>query len=242
MTTIYEAGDHLLIRAGYADPIRHRHMAAQIILSMDGAIRAEVGDQTFLCHGIVIPSGVSHQISTGNSPVLVFLYDSTTAVSAQIHALRSIPEDVCSEIITLYHALSGNCLNYRQFHREFLRRIGIGDTPCRTADSRILDAISYINDRLPEPVTCREAADAVCLSESRFSHLFRQETGMTFASYLIYQRLMYVYAQRFLGKSLTEAAIEAGFSGSSHFADVNRRVFGLTASQITRDWEFRKII
>ena len=62
---------------------------------------------------------------------------------------------------------------------------------------------------------------------------------MTFASYLIYQRILYVYAQRFRGKSLTESAYEAGFSSSSHFSDVNRRVFGLAANDLTRDWMFK---
>lgn len=242
MTIIYEAGNHLLIQAGYSDPIRHHHMAAQIILSMGGEIKAAVGNQTFLCYGVVIPSGVSHQIDTGNSSALVFLYDNTTGVSAQIPDVRSIPEDMCKEIIALYNVFRGNSIDYSRFQQEFLERIGITDAPCRATDPRILDAMRYIGSRLPEPVTCREAAEAVCLSESRFSHLFRQETGMTFVSYLIYQRLMYVYAQRYQGKSLTEAAIEAGFSGSSHFADVNRRVFGLPASQITRNWEFRKVI
>ena len=64
---------------------------------------------------------------------------------------------------------------------------------------------------------------------------------MTFAAYLIYQRIMYVYAQMFRGKTITEAALEAGFSSSAHFADVNRRVFGLAATTITHDLIFTKV-
>ena len=43
---------------------------------------------------------------------------------------------------------------------------------------------------------------------------------------------MRVYYEIFHGKSITEAAVEAGFSSSAHFADVNRRVFGIAASHI----------
>ena len=39
----------------------------------------------------------------------------------------------------------------------------------------------------------------------------------------------------------TEAALEAGFSSSAHFADINRRVFGISASTITQDLEFIKV-
>ena len=64
---------------------------------------------------------------------------------------------------------------------------------------------------------------------------------MTFAAYVIYQRIMYVYAQVLQGKTITMAALGAGFSSSAHFADVNRRVFGISASTITHDLEFIKV-
>ena len=71
--------------------------------------------------------------------------------------------------------------------------------------------------------------------------MFKEQVGMTFASYLIYQRVMYVYTKTLQGKTITEAAMEAGFSSSAHFADVNRRVFGLSASTITHDLVFVKV-
>jgi len=81
----------------------------------------------------------------------------------------------------------------------------------------------------------------VFLSESRFSHLFREQAGMTFAAYLIYQRILRVYADVIHGKNVTEAAIEAGFSSSAHFADVNRRVFGTSIRNISKDLKYVKI-
>ena len=43
------------------------------------------------------------------------------------------------------------------------------------------------------------------------------------------------------GKGITEASIDAGFSSSAHFAEVNKRLFGLSASVIRKDLDFRKI-
>ena len=64
---------------------------------------------------------------------------------------------------------------------------------------------------------------------------------MTFSASVIYQRLMGVYTDLFQGKSITDAALDAGFYSASHFADVNRRVFGLSAGRITDEMLFQKI-
>ena len=65
--------------------------------------------------------------------------------------------------------------------------------------------------------------------------------GMTFSAYLIYQRIMKVYAEVIHGKSVTEAALDAGFSSSAHFADVNRRVFGISVRNLSQDLTYTKI-
>ena len=64
---------------------------------------------------------------------------------------------------------------------------------------------------------------------------------MTFSAYLIYQRIIKTYAEIINGKSITEASIEAGFSSSAHFAETNKRLFGLSASDIKKGLDFYKI-
>ena len=64
---------------------------------------------------------------------------------------------------------------------------------------------------------------------------------MTFSAYLIYQRIIKTYTEIMKGKSITEASIEAGFSSSSHFAETNKKLFGLPARTIKKDLDFYKI-
>ena len=52
---------------------------------------------------------------------------------------------------------------------------------------------------------------------------------------------MKTYAEIINGKSITEASIEAGFSSSAHFAEINKKLFGLSASVIKKDLNFNKI-
>ena len=92
-------------------------------------------------------------------------------------------------------------------------------------DERVEAALKYVRSNLREPLTCSDVAKHVFLSEGRFSHLFKEQVGMTFAAYLIYQRVMKTYVEIINGKSITEAAIEAGFSSSTHFAETSKRLF-----------------
>lgn len=243
MTHIFEAHNHILIQSGYADPKKHRHMAAHIIVSMDGEMEIEAGGSEYRSHGIMIPSGVSHTVDTLDSSVLVFLYDCTTDVARQITDIQSIPKDICNLITSMYRVFlqKPTAEGYREFENSFLSQLGISNMVLHEKDERILWAMAYIRSNLSEKITCRDAASASALSQGRFSHLFRQQVGMTFSAYLIYQRTLYVYAEILQGKSITEAALEAGFSGSSHFADVNRRIFGISASSITGNMQFTKI-
>ena len=237
MTKLYEARQHILIRTGYSDPVRHCHMAAHIILSMDGDMTVTAEGEDRVCRGAMIPSGVSHMVDTRGNPALVFLYDCTTETAKSIRHVQSIPPESCRQILAAYAALEhdGTAVRYGAFERFLLSQLGLTGAPCPVNDERITSAMQYIRAMSASPLSCRDAAGVTHLSQSRFSHLFKEQVGMTFSSYLIYQRLMRVYAETLRGRSITEAALEAGFSSSAHFADVNRRVFGIPASTVMQN-------
>ena len=243
MTKIYEASNHLLIVAGYDDPVVHSHTATQIIISMSSELDVEINKERVLCQGLVIPSNMAHQIHTHGSEALVFLYDSTTDVAKQVKDIQVISAIACERIITAYNVFqrSETSYEYKRLNTCLLEHLNVIEEQSDVMDERISEAMQYIRINLPGKLLCQEVADVVCLSQSRFSHLFRAQVGMTFASYVIYQRILYVYKEVLSGKSITEATIEAGFSSSTHFADVHRRVFGLSISNVTRECSFLKI-
>ena len=239
MTKLYRARDHVLICTDYADPAPHRHMAAHIILSLGGPMNVTLPDRTVRCQGILIPSGIAHGIDTNGTSCLVFLYGCTSSVAAQISSVRCLSDKDCIHILWNFRAWNHNSspVGYGHFQENLLARLGLISSPSPLLDGRICSAIQNIRANFAEPMTCRDAARQIFLSESRFSHLFRQQTGMTFRSYLTGQRLLGTYAGILHGLSITEAALAAGFSSSSHFADVNRRVFGISARTVTQNIE-----
>ena len=243
MTKLYEAKDHILLQGAYGNPAEHRHMAVHMIVSLHGMMKVVSNGTEYLCRGVMIPAGTSHVVDTYGEAVLVFLYDCTTDVARQIRCVQTICEESCEKIAQLYASFerAETTDGYRAFEQGVLDQLGLKRAACCVTDERIRSAIACIRSGLAEELSCQSVANAVHLSQSRFSHLFRQQVGMTFASYLIYQRIMSVYAGILRGDSITESALAAGFSSSSHFADVNRRVFGISASKITRDMTFVKV-
>lgn len=86
--------------------------------------------------------------------------------------------------------------------------------------------------RLDTPVSLADAAARVGLSSGRARHLFAEETGLPFRTYLLWRRLMRTVELFSAGASLTDAALGAGFSDSSHLSRTFRRMFGITADSL----------
>jgi AraC-like DNA-binding protein len=99
-------------------------------------------------------------------------------------------------------------------------------------DPRIMKLIAWVAPRLEEAVSLGDAAAFIGLSPGRARHLFVQQTGLPFRTYLLWLRLMRaveIYARR---ASLTEAAHTAGFADSAHFSRTFRRMFGIAADSL----------
>ena len=241
---MYEARNHLLICAEYADPEPHKHSAAHIMVSLDDSIEIIAANERLKCRGILIPSGMIHTANTNRNRVLVFLFDNTTAVAEQISTLKEISNDAVDRIRDAYCVFENSdksALSYKAFVRRVLDCSQIAIAKTIPLDVRIECALTYIQSRLHERITCDDVAGHIFLSEGRFSHLFKEQIGMTFAAYLIYQRVIKTYTDIISGKSITDASLDAGFSSSAHFAEINKRLFGLSASIVKKNLEFYKI-
>jgi AraC family transcriptional regulator len=99
-------------------------------------------------------------------------------------------------------------------------------------DRRVRQIIKWAIDNLDSSVGIDEAARTVGLSSSRASHLFVEETGLPFRTYMLWLRLVRAVDAHIAGRTLTEAAQEAGFSDSAHLSRTFKRMFGLPAAAL----------
>lgn len=105
---------------------------------------------------------------------------------------------------------------------------GNADAP----DPRIEKLIVWVTARLDQAVSLSDAAALVGLSPGRTRHLFVQQTGLPFRTFLLWLRLVRAVELFVGGASLTEAAHGAGFSDSAHLSRTFHRMFGIVAASL----------
>lgn len=87
----------------------------------------------------------------------------------------------------------------------------------------------HVAQHLAEDLSIESLAGLLGLSSSHFCHVFKESTGMTPLQFVTHQRI--VRAQRLIretSRSLIEVALEVGYASPSYFAQVFRRVAGVT--------------
>lgn len=100
---------------------------------------------------------------------------------------------------------------------------------CSETHRAVLRALAYIHEHYAEAISRNDVAAHVGLSERHLTRCFRQEIGLTPTEYLNRYRVKRAKTLLEAGdKSVTEVAMEVGFSTSGYFTRVFRREMGLS--------------
>lgn len=97
-------------------------------------------------------------------------------------------------------------------------------------------AVNYIHSHLQEKLTLDRLVQISGLSSGRFSHLFKDETGLSPMNYLMLKRLetaqtMLIYTEY----TLTEISTILGFSSESHFIQSYKRHWKITPGRFRNE-------
>jgi AraC-like DNA-binding protein len=101
------------------------------------------------------------------------------------------------------------------------------ESPVREVQGNAITvAISFMKQEMHRPLTVRDLANAVNMSEGRFAHVFKATTGEPPLQFL--KRLRMEQASRVLlsGANAGEAADKVGYASLSHFISEFKRYFG----------------
>jgi AraC-like DNA-binding protein len=99
--------------------------------------------------------------------------------------------------------------------------------PRRALDPRVVRAIAQMTRFCGEPATAASCAAEVGLSASRFLHLFKQETGISFRSFRAWKRARHLLHFANQDLNLAHLAQDIGYPDSTHFSHSIRRFYGL---------------
>ena len=96
-------------------------------------------------------------------------------------------------------------------------------------------AMAFLHEHYMEPISLKDAARYVGMSKEYLARCFHQEVGITLVTYL--NRYRVHQAQALLQeseRSLTEIALDVGFSSSTYFSRVFRQETGMPPSQFKK--------
>ena len=106
---------------------------------------------------------------------------------------------------------------------------------------RIDRVIDYLRGNLDRPVKLKELAKVACFSEFHFHRIFRAVSGETLNNFTNRLRLeKAARLLRFSTRSLTDIALDCGFSSSATFSRAFRSGYDTSPSQFRKTGEIKK--
>jgi AraC-like DNA-binding protein len=181
--------------------------------------------------GIVPPYG-SHSVESEHPSVICLVIEPETVEPAVLHALGARicgPEapEIAQRIRNAYEALR---LRERSggFTTGEFDQLFFGEAlPDRNIDCRIKRSAAKLNDFSGSKMTAADCAASVGLSPSRFLHLFKEQTGVSFRAFRAWKRARHLL--HFVNEdiNLAHLAQDIGYPDSTHFSHSIRRFYGL---------------
>lgn len=217
----------------------HAHHAIQVTLGLGGCFRLIAENETCSTSDTVVAADALHRFEAEGRFALLFVEPESRlgrAVAAR-HIAGTLtalaPSPVLSAELDAFRTS-----DWRAPDSELVawgrRLLGVlaADERAEIPDYRIRKVISWASERLDGTLGLADAVPVAGLSSSRLRHLFVEQTGLPFKTYLLWLRLSRALALVAAGSPLTAAAHEAGFSDSAHLSRTFRRMFGVAPTAL----------
>lgn len=218
----------------------HAHHAFQLTFSLGGEFKLHLDDRILPGPAAVVAPDTPHAFEARGLVGLLFIEPESRAG----RSLGRLMEGQSAVLMSVEQARDAPTLIKQAFEHPSASRNVLSETGkqiseniaghVRTTepDRRVRQMMKWANDNLDGTLGIKEAADSVGLSPSRASHLFVEQTGLPFRTYVLWLRLTRAVDAHAGGLSLTEAAQDAGFADSAHLSRTFKRMFGIPAASL----------
>jgi YesN/AraC family two-component response regulator len=217
----------------------HRHAAYQIVLTTDSTFQSIIdGTLHSNIFGFIIKPQVSH-LCTGVNGTCNIINIEPDSELGMILSHKLINE----QVFVLNH--SDDLKQFFEIHKtpdtnnitKLLQQVLSKSNLQHSIDARIVDAIEFIKKHQAESLSTEILADKVFLSPSRFSALFKKETGSSFSKFVLWYRVKQAIRLLLSSTSLsvTEIALTTGFYDSANFNKVMYELIGVKPSLLRKN-------
>ena len=221
------------------DSTPHAHYAAQITLGLDRPfrVRLEADAPWTETQAAVIAPNQRHQLDCGGGMLAHLFVElpqrQQTVATALEGAFHAMPE--FAPVTAAIDAARRGALDIDTAEHAAQQWLCCALPSALSPygyDPRIAKALEWMAAHPGATPSGALLAAQVHLSESRFTHLFRQQTGLSLSRYLLWLRLFEGVAAVASGDNMTSAAHRAGFSDLAHMSRTFRNTFGVVPSEL----------
>lgn len=216
----------------------HRNAVAVLCAGISGDFALALGASAaaskghLTCRTALIPANTLHHLKANAEP-MAFLYvdaqgDDYRHLRARAELGALAPESEATYLAALAALHGGQ--TWREAREQLASALDL-PVPARP-DERIAEIVRCLHENPGDPNDLAHFAQRAGLSPSRFLHLFKDATGVPFRRYRLWARMGGAVRSLVKGGSLTDVALDAGFSSSSHFSSAFRDMFGMSPSRL----------
>lgn len=207
----------------------HRHASPVLLIGLSGRFSVELaGGQRESCHSALIDAGIDHVFDPCGERVALMYLEPDSLQARRLRGQFRAQGPVLFDPAVRPVSRSMFAAYLHGFDLQSLLRHSSPEVA--PLDWRIAHSLHYLRALREAPLGRDCAASGARLSASRFNHLFRLETGVSFRSYRLWSQVRAAMTGLTQGGSLTQAALHGAFSDSSHFSNTFRKTFGMTPS------------
>ncbi|MGB1221987.1 MAG: helix-turn-helix domain-containing protein, partial [Alcanivoracaceae bacterium] len=227
---------------GHLSPLCHA--AHALVLGLDATVRVTVDGEVVEGRAMLVPAGLTYSADFQDEKIACCFLD-------------PLGRDFCFHQSRMHRHPSGVYLNGAREQEQLATLTQLCDTEATAndalaaisgvlfpapgdavagfrADDRIAKVVDLIRQDPGANVSNDWLAEQVGLSGDRLQRLFKDATGVPVRRYRLWHRLFVISNMMAMGSSLTDAALAAGFSDSSHLTNVFRNMLGMSPSTVLR--------
>jgi len=229
-------------------PVHHREYAIlsdRLIVSLKGNIQItlENGDQ-ITSRTCLVKTGINlakSNVNTNNAVMATYYLAPLTQDYSALESIMSCATNGLHYDHPEEEVLVQTLLKLRETSTEpdqaftMLRKLivppHLKNHTFREYDERVVEVVYQIRATVSENLSVKKFAEGVNLSESRLEKLFKDQLGIPITKYRLRYRVSIGIVHLALGKSITKAALAAGFASSSHFSKSYSAINGIPPSE-----------
>jgi len=250
---LYLWKNRTLFIGSHEEPLDISTGAATLMFALEKPFRFMTNDMSIAveCRSLLLPAGTSVMLDTQGGIIASgtldpFGEDLSLLKGLMTHSINNAFYQLKNEreCIAILQTISSYPLGSYELFKSLIQKLrqkhGVQTT--HFVDSRIERVIDIIQNSISENLLLSDLESVANLSPSRLTELFKQQTGLPIRRYRLWYRIYVTVLKVGQGKTLTDAAAEAGFTDSSHFIRTFRSMLGTAPRCIFSQAQPLKII